>query len=274
MIDQGKHRRFADKEYINTVDKTSNAIKIIERVHTKRKWPKGSIDKIAEIQLEPSFPCNLKCPGCLHGINKNPLDTEPPPYIFPYEWFQRMINSILYNDVKLNRIAFVGRGEPTLNHRLPDMIEYARSSIPNLIISMDTNSNSQFKPEYLKMNWINCSIDGSDQDSYSEYRKNGRLDKAIEFMKTGSALKRATNSSCIIRWKYILFNTNDSNEQLRLAQEIAKQSNIDELHFVLTHCGSQDGKISPSSRFNTMDDLNNYINDNRIFDRVMCSRAT
>lgn len=274
MIDQGQHHRFADKEFVNTAEKSNNAIDIINRVEKKRKWLKGSIDRIAEIQLEPSFPCNLRCPGCLQGIHENPLSTEPAPYMFPYEWFERMIDSIVMNQVRLNRLVFVGRGEPTLNAKLPDMVSYARTTIPGLTMSMDTNANQPFKNEYLNLNWINCSIDGPDQASYSKYRRNGRFDKTIEFMRSGVRSKNESKSTCKIKWKYILFNTNDTDEHLRLAQELASDIGIDELHFIITHCGSFDNKITPSARFKSINDLRAYIENNVIFDKVICSTAT
>lgn len=274
MIDKGNHHRFADKDNTDTIDKVNGALKIINKVHEERGWPTGSIDKIMEIQLEPSFPCNLKCPGCLQGTHENPMSTELPPYIFPYEWFEHMISSIITNRVRLNRIAFVGRGEPTLNLQLSSMILHARKMIPNLIISMDTNANQQFKQEYLNLNWINCSVDGSNQESYVKYRRNGKLGKALDFMRSAVSAKKANNSNCIIKWKYILFNTNDTDEELRIAQELANDIQVDELDLVLTHCGSFDGSITPSKRFNNLYDLNDYIASNKIFHNVVGLRAT
>lgn len=278
MIDnqRGKHFRFSDKEQPNfePAQKTNKAVEIIQRVHNKRGWPIGSIDRIAEIQLEPSFPCNLKCPGCLQGYHENPLKTEIGPYVFPYDWFKMMIKSILDHHVKLDRIAFVGRGEPTLNNEYPNMISHARSEIPNIIMSMDTNSNQPFKKEYLQLNWINCSIDGSDQESYGRYRRGGTFTKAIEFMHNGADLKKTHGSKCKIRWKYILFNTNDSDEQLNKAQKLALDIGIDELDFVITHCGSHDRSITPSTRFTTLEQLNTYLRANKIFQMAFGSRAT
>jgi wyosine [tRNA(Phe)-imidazoG37] synthetase (radical SAM superfamily) len=276
MMDEqrGKHHRFADRDAPGSGDQATKAAEILSRVSEQRDWELGSIAHISEIQLEPSFPCNLRCPGCLQGFHENPMSTEVAPYVFPYDWFERMLRSIITNKVKLDRIAFVGRGEPTLNKRYPDMIKFAKRTMPDLIMSMDTNSNQVFKHEYLLLNWINCSIDGSDQESYGHYRRGGQFSKAMEFLRSGAELKHRLGAECRIKWKYILFDVNDSDECLNRAQTIATTLGIDELDFIITHCGAHDGTVKPSSRFKTIESLNQYIESNRIFPVTKGSRAT
>jgi wyosine [tRNA(Phe)-imidazoG37] synthetase (radical SAM superfamily) len=185
-----------------------------------------------------------------------------------------MLRSLVTNDVTLDRIAYVGRGEPTLNRNLPEMIKFARAMMPNIVMSMDSNSNQPFKTEYLLMNWINCSVDGSDQESYGTYRRGGQFSKALEFMRAGAEQKRRYDSTCQIRWKYILFDCNDSDEHLNRAQRAALDLGIDELDFIITHCGAHDGTVKPSPRFQTVEQLNQYINGNKIFPMTIGSRAT
>jgi MoaA/NifB/PqqE/SkfB family radical SAM enzyme len=272
---RGEHFRFADAGKVSpNFNKSDVQRRILERVQKHRGWQLGSIDKIIEIQLEPSFPCNLACPGCLQGIHSNPMSTEVGPYVFPYEWFEMMINSIISNNVHLNRMAYVGRGEPTLNRQLSKMISFARQRMPGLQMSMDTNSNQAFLDEYLQLDWINCSIDGCDQDSYSKYRKGGQYSKAIDFMRNGVNKKLLSKSKCVIKWKYILFDTNDTDAQLNKAQSTAESLGVDELNFIITHTGAYDGSVNPSQRFKTVSDLNTYLSANRIFSRTSGSRAT
>ena len=274
--DRGKHFRFADRSAADNQPQLNSqaAANTMQQVSEKRNWPPGSIDHIHHIQLEPSFPCNLRCPGCLQGIHKNPLDTEAPPYVFPYAWFERMIQSIIHNQVQLDSISYVGRGEPTLNREYPQMLTYARRMMPGIIMSMDTNANQPFKPEYLHLNYINCSVDGSDEQSYQKYRHGGQLNKAIQFMTDAARTKKHLSSPCQIRWKYILFNTNDTDEQLNQAQQMAQQMGVDQLHLIITHTGSYDGQVTPSTRFTTISQINHYIRSNPIFKNTTASRAT
>lgn len=276
LIEKGKgsHWRYPDGDTAPDIGKMNQtALKIMKRVSTVRGWPFGSVDKIAEIQLEPSFPCNLKCPGCLHGWHPTPMKTETAPYFFPLEWFNKMINSIVRNNVTLKRIAYVGRGEPTLNKQFPAMLEQARKLIPDVIMSMDTNSNQPWRNEYLNLNWINCSIDGSTSQAYSTYRLRGKFEPAIKFMENAVAARDATAHNCKIRWKYILFNTTESDELLNRAQQMAKDIGIDELDFVITTVGAHDQSVIPAARFKTMAQFNEYLAGNPIFPGAMVSRS-
>ena len=240
---------------------------MLNKVWRQKGWKYGSIDRIREIQLEPSFPCNLKCPGCLHGWHESPMNTETKPFIFPFKWFVQMLASIRRHNVILNKIAFVGRGEPTLNKNLPKFITHARKTIPELKMSMDTNATQEFKPEFLQLNWINCSIDGATAESYKKYRLRGDFSSTIKFMK--NATKAKTDKSCKIRWKYILFNTND--HEINLAQRMAKDIGVDELNFVITTVGAYDGSIKPSSKFLTIQQIQEYLKEHNIFPNTKVS---
>ena len=267
-----KFKRYSDSELANDVQQQSSAAyKTLKKVSKTRNWILGSIDKISEIQLEPSFPCNLKCPGCIHGINPSPLSTENPPYLFPIEWFKHMLDCANKHSVKINRIQYCGKGEPTLNKSLPDMIKYAHDY--NIVQSMDTNCNQEFNDTYLLLDKLNCSIDGSSKEAYSTYRRKGSWDKAMTFMKAAAEQKRTINSACKIRWKYILFNTTESIEQLNLAQQLAKDIGIDELDFVITTCGAFDASVLPPQHMNNIENMYKYLHNNPIFNGTLVSRS-
>lgn len=267
-----KFKRYKDSELANDVQQQSSAAyKSLKRVNKIRKWDLGSIDKISEIQLEPSFPCNLKCPGCIHGINPSPLSTELPPYVFPLEWFKHMLDCAKKHNVEIGRIQYCGKGEPTLNKSLPNMIKYAYDH--SIAQSMDTNSNQEFNDAYLLLDKLNCSIDGSSKEAYSTYRRKGNWDKAIKFMQAAADRKRTTGATCKIRWKYILFNTTESIDQLNSAQQLAKDIGIDELDFVITACGAFDASVLPPRAMNNMEMMRAYISNNKIFGGTMVSRS-
>lgn len=265
-VSRGVHSRFENDKNPNLIDKREAAQKVLSKRCNKDK-PSGWIDNIAEIQIEPSFPCNLKCPACLHGSHKNPLSTEPKPHILPLDWFKRIIDSIIFNKTRVGRIAFVGRGEPTLNINFSNMIEYARTALPDLTISMDTNANQPFKNEYRNLTWINCSIDGSNQKSYEKYRVGGVFEKTQQFMRDGVAA-----GGVKIRWKYILFDSTHDEVLMNQAQTKAKEIGIDELFFVITNFGG--ANIKPSDNFKTVAKVNDYIKKNPIFHNTRVSYAT
>ena len=269
---QSADQRYLDSETsTETKGNASSAILYMKHVEKVRNWPIGSIDQISEIQIEPSLPCNLSCPGCPQRDKEKLLKSEGPPYILDIALFQKMINDSLKHNVTINRIQYCGKGEPTLNKNLPLMIKYAYDhKIPQ---SMDTNATHELKDEYLLLDRINCSIDGSDEQSYLTYRRGGDFQKAINFMTTAAQVKASTGSNCQIRWKYILFDTTEDEHKLDKAQELAKKIGIDQLDFVITSCGAYDGSVKPTSRFKILDNLRNYINNNRIFDNTIASRS-
>lgn len=276
LLTQGesKNKRYQDSGIAHDVShQATQALQEMRKTARLRNWPIGSIDKINEIQLEPSFPCNLRCPGCLHGWHPDPMGSEVGPYLFPLEWFHQMINSIQGHAVRLERIAFVGRGEPTLNKEFPQMLEYARTNLPRLVMSMDTNSTQAFKSAYLLMNWINCSIDGSTKEAYDTYRRGGNFDAAISFMRHAVEAKKSLNRSCEIRWKYILFNTTEEEDLLDRAQELAGEIGIDKLDFVITACGAADGSVTPPQRMNSLAIVKDYIDRKKIFPHTIVTRS-
>jgi hypothetical protein len=278
LLTQGepKNKRYKDSPIeMTATNKSLKALRDLNRVSLQRRsWPHGSIDTIQEMQIEPSFPCNLRCVGCLHGILSDPLSTEEMPFIMPYQMFTNIIDSINDHAVRLQRIAFVGRGEPTLNKRFGDIVSYARANIPDVIMGMDTNSTQQFKDDYLQLSWINCSIDGSEKEAYDTYRRKGDFHAALSFMAQAATAKKRLQRSCKIRWKYILFNTTEDIALLDKAQKIALELDIDELNFIITDHAASDGSVLPPQVMNNIQIVNNYIINHQIFPRTLVSRAT
>ncbi len=276
LLTQGKpqYKRYNDSNLdTNVTDKSAKAMDIMKRVSNIRGWSLGSIDTISEMQVEPSFPCNLRCPGCLHGWHPDAMGSEDRPFFLPLPWFMKIIDSLVNHAVRLKRIAFVGRGEPTLNKEFPEIIAYARANIPSVFMSMDSNSTQLFKEEYLVLDKINCSIDGSTKQSYDTYRRGGNFESALKFMSQAASAKKRLNSSCKIQWKYILFNTTEDIKLLNKAQEIASDLAIDELNFVITACGAADGSVSPPLVMNTIVKVEDYIKTHKIFQNVTVSRS-
>lgn len=262
-LEQGKatDRRYPDSPIARDVQQQANiAYEQLRRVQQQRHWSFGSIDTISEIQVEPAFPCTLRCPACVHGWHEAPLTTEEPPYLLSLDWFRHMIDCCVKHAVRIERIHYCGRGEPTLNKRLPEMIVYAHSKLPQTLQSMDTNCNQEFVNDYLLLDHINCSIDGSTQDAYESYRRRGNWQKALNFMRTAVEQKKAQQSTCSIRWKYILLSVTEDPKSLMRTQEMAKEIGIDELDFVITSCASNDGSVLPPQQLNTTSAVKKAIN--------------
>jgi len=265
-------RRLANQKIIDDIPRKAARIDAyLKEVSETRGWPMGSIDHLYELQIEPSFPCQLKCPGCIHGRIKEALKTEERPYFMSSDSYRRVLSSILDNNVGLDRVALVGRGEPTLNKELGDMISYTRLVSPATNLWMDTNCQSEFKDVYLHLSWMNCSIDGVDAQSYGTYRDGGDFNAAIEFMRTAVERKKQLNANCEIIWKYILFNTTESQHQILAAQQIAKEIGIDRLNLVVTVTGAFDNRVKATSW--KWDEINQFVAENRVFLDTIVSKS-
>jgi tetratricopeptide (TPR) repeat protein len=80
---------------------------------------------------------------------------------------------------------------------------------------------------------IRFSVDGARQESYGKYRINGKLDLILTFIEKLQADK-AGGSRLYIEWKYILFEWNDTDEELGEAAQIAARLGV-QLRFCRTH---------------------------------------
>lgn len=269
--------QIADQRYIDSEDaeeakgEAFSVMSHLKHTQATRGWPLGSISHINEIQVEPSLPCNLTCPGCPQRNKSALLASEGPPYTLDLSLFKKMLDDCNEASVSINRLHYCGKGEPTLCKNLEEMIAYAYSQ--SIKQSIDTNSNQPFKDAYLMLDRLNCSIDGSTSESYVKYRRGGDFAKAIRFMTDAVKRKQETNSNLTVRWKYILFDTTEDTEQLNQAQEIAKQIGIDELDFVITACGAYDRSVRPPLRMNTTRAIEQYLSSNKIFSKVVFSRS-
>jgi len=97
-----------------------------------------------------------------------------------------------------------------------------------------TNGNydyhSMIGDEFLDEIYVSC--DGADQKSYEKYRRNGLINTVLQFMVDA---KRRDGRKPQVVWKYILFEFNDSNEQIITAQKRAMDIGVDSIAFIRTH---------------------------------------
>jgi hypothetical protein len=235
------------------------------RVQVERGWPLGSIDWIGNLHLEPSLPCTLRCPACLQGFDPGLLRREGPPYYLPVPIVDSILRSVKRHNVTVRRIGFGGRGEPTLNPRMPEIVRLCRETCPSTLLESDTNGQHPFHDDFLLLDAIFCSIDGSTQESYETYRIGGRLEKSLAFMKAAVERKRALKSNTQIVWKYILFDTTESFELLDRAQHIAADLGIDVLWFVITWTAGTNGKVFPARNLTTREAVQAYLDSHPIF---------
>jgi len=138
------------------------------------------------ISIEPTNQCNLQCPECptgQHGLTRlsGSIDTER---------FKSYLDQV---GKKLLYLVLYFQGEPYLNKQLFDLIAYAKSK--NIFVW--TSTNGHFLSEknirqtiHSRLDKLVISLDGVDQQTYSQYRIGGDYEKVVQGIKEFVRIKK------------------------------------------------------------------------------------
>jgi len=188
--------------------------------------------QIKMIHIETSLNCNLLCPLCVSLYERN---HRPGPLLMDLKVFERVLTSCSENDFTVELIDFGGNGEPLSNPIFSDFVRLARSIMPETKLVLVTNGNYDYKnslkDQFLDVVMVSC--DGLYQNNYEKYRIHGSVSQALQFMADAKSSKQLRQPYVV--WKYILFEFNDSYEELVRAQEKAMELGVDEIKFIITH---------------------------------------
>ena len=140
----------------------------------------------------------------------------------------------------LGRIDFFNYGEAFLHKRAVEMCEYIKTQFPHIYLYTSTNglAFTEDKVRQLARSGIDevtFSIDGASQDAYVRYRQRGNFDKAIANLRALVDEKRKAGRDVpFVNWRYILFNWNDSDEEMMRARRMAEDIGVDRLCWEIT----------------------------------------
>jgi hypothetical protein len=92
------------------------------------------------------------------------------------------------------------------------------------------------------------AIDGASEDTYRRYRVGGDFAKAMRNLEAmvSSSDRAGTRDRMEIIWQYILFEWNDSDEEMAKARELARAIGVP-INFVLTHTPGASQRYLPGS---------------------------
>lgn len=187
---------------------------------------------IQKIQLETSLACALKCPSC---SNMAQLRNRPGSVHMPIALVTQMLTELTQEGFRIETIEFCGQGEPLNHPRFHDLLAEVIRLCPDTRLRLVTNGNHDHGAKIGRqlIHETIVSIDGVHQQSYAQYRVNGRVERALAFLRDAVALKQEIGGSVI--WKYILFTSNDSDAEILEAQRVAHEIGVDRLWFVHGH---------------------------------------
>lgn len=190
---------------------------------TKQPNIKGSP---ISISIEPTTACNLRCPECPSGLRS----FSRPTGKLEQALFKRIIDEV---HQKLFYLIFYFQGEPYLHPDFLDMVNYASNK--NIYTATSTNAHFLTDENARKtvesgLSRMIISIDGSTQETYEAYRKEGSLEKVLEgtrkMMEWRTRLKSKTPA---ILWQFLVVGPNE--HQIPEIKKLAKKYGVDKVAF-------------------------------------------
>jgi len=200
-----------------------------------------SAPRIKILKLEPVTYCNLQCPVC-------PVETgfKQVPELRETRGQKLLPLNVMLDVVAqlpdLELIEYFDYGEPFIHRDTVAFLREVRRMRPGCRIVTNTNG-MVMTPEQIRaiateslLDRVVFSIDGATAESYRKYRIGGSFSKAFGKMKALADACRAAGTHCKyspglpgsvqITWQYILFEWNDSDEELALARELAQSIDV------------------------------------------------
>ncbi|TNE99209.1 MAG: radical SAM protein [Bacteroidetes bacterium] len=142
------------------------------------------------LSIEPTTACNLGCPECPSGLKQFTRPTGKLDLELHRKMLEQTHGTVFY-------INYYFQGEPFLHPKFLDLIKDAKK----YKIYTSTSTNAHFidkrKAEEIVRSGLDrliISVDGLSQETYVQYRVNGKLEKVISGIKEIVTAKQDLNS--------------------------------------------------------------------------------
>lgn len=208
-----------------TTRRVRNAYQLWHSFRQARKGGKPQVQGLPfSISMEPTTACNLRCPECPSGLR---AFTRPTGNL-KNELFTQVIDELAKD---LWALTFYFQGEPFINPKFLEMVHYAHRK--GLYTNTSTNGHflTEAKAEETVRSGLSrliISIDGTDQETYSAYRREGTLATVIEGAERVVKWKRKLKSATPhIVFQFLVVRPNE--HQVPEARKLAKQIGVDDL---------------------------------------------
>ena len=202
-----------------------NAAKLVSSFYAT-KWMKRPIQwgKPMTVSFEPTTACNLRCPECPSGLRS----FSRPTGNLKKDFFTKSIDELAKD---LMYLIFYFQGEPYINPDFLDMAKYASDKGIYTITSTNghfLNDANAKKTVESGLDRLIISVDGTTQEVYEQYRKEGKLENVL------------TGARNIVKWKkelksntpHIIFQflvVKPNEHQIPEIYKLAKEVGVDEV---------------------------------------------
>lgn len=176
------------------------------------------------ISLEPTTSCNLRCPECPSGLRSFTRETGMQQQAFFNKTIDELKDTLTY-------LYLYFQGEPFLNPKFLDMVQYASSRGIYTVTSTNAHYLTPEKAEQVVRSGLDriiISIDGTTQETYQQYRVGGKLEKVIEGTKNLIAQKKALKSNTPhVVFQFLVVKPNQ--HQIADVKQLGKELGVDEV---------------------------------------------
>ena len=178
------------------------------------------------ISFEPTTSCNLKCPECPSGLRQ----FTRPRGMLKKDFFTKTIDEI-YEDILY--LIFYFQGEPYLNKNFLEMVSYASSKG----LYTATSTNAHFLTDEMAKKTVESgldrliiSLDGTTQEVYEQYRREGNIEKVIQGARNIVKWKKELKSKTpFVFFQFLVVKPNE--HQIEDVKRLAKEVGVDEVRF-------------------------------------------
>ena len=193
--------------------------------------------------------CSLDCVYCECGKTTD-LTIQQKEYV-PVQDIKKELDHFWTNNDDPDYITFSGSGEPTLNNKLGQIIEYIKSNKPNINVAILTNSTLFSDPEVRKsLLKADLVIPSLDAVSKKAFIKINRPDKDLDINKIIKGIEDFTKEFKGKIWLEVLIlpGFNDKESDLLLLKDAIKKINPDTVQLNTLDRPGTISDIKPASK--------------------------
>ncbi len=202
-----------------------NVLKVISSFYISRILNKPICWGLpVSLSVEPTTACNLRCPECPSGLRSF---TRPTGNL-ALDHFKNWINPVKET---ICSITFYFQGEPFIHPGITDAIQYAHKAGIYTMSSTNGHFMSTQQAEKIVKSGLDrliISIDGTTQEVYQSYRKEGDLKKVLAGVENiVTARKKLHSITPYLIFQFLVVKPNE--HQIPELVKLAKHYGIDEV---------------------------------------------
>jgi tetratricopeptide (TPR) repeat protein len=206
----------------------------------------GAFDVNAvSMNIELSSKCNLRCIGC--SVAKPQFRATRHTSNIDMD---RLLPWVAGAQGRIAHVRLYHMGETWAHPRWAELTRFLKAQNPHTTLFTSTNGMPMLRGGVFEelptagLDHIMFSIHGVRQETAERYMGSAfRIEDAFEAVRQTDEIRRRHALSLHLSWKYLLFEWNDSEDDIRQAMPMAEQLGFDEIHFTIT------SQPAPSKRF-------------------------